>query len=336
MVDRQMATQAMFANDRDAAADRLPDPGQREVHRLRTAFDLAKDAILFLVPPTMQIVDANRAACDLLGYSYDELLRLRLHDIAPNISSSKPATVARENLQGNENELTFQAICQHKQDYELPVDASFHQLDNNCLATIAVLMRSVHDPTQRVATAPEACRDALTGLPNRAVLDMRLNLAMDGMHAGEQRFSLFFVDIDRFKQINDTWGHVAGDRVLQLVARRIVSSVRPSDLVARYGGDEFIVLVEGVSSQPKLGKLAGRILQSVAEPFDAIGRQIVISVSIGIAIGSNRYDTVEELVHASDKAMYQAKALGRDGRFVIHGCSSLDCCKGDRNNNFRI
>ena len=74
-----MATQAMFANDRDAAADRLPDPGQREVHRLRTAFDLAKDAILFLVPPTMQIVDANRAACDLLGYSYDELLRMRLH-----------------------------------------------------------------------------------------------------------------------------------------------------------------------------------------------------------------------------------------------------------------
>ena len=152
-------------------------------------------------------------------------------------------------------------------------------------------------------------RDVLTGLANRAALLARLSpLDTNSPTAG---MALLFIDLDGFKNVNDTWGHVVGDRVLRVVAARLAESIRPDDLVVRFGGDEFIVLVEGLTQRRGLERLAQRIRRSVRLPIAVEGREIVITASIGIARQSSLTPTSQSLIAAADREMYRIKALSR-------------------------
>ena len=157
-----------------------------------------------------------------------------------------------------------------------------------------------------------ALHDALTGLPNRAHLLDRLAEALDrySRHP-ERRFAVLFLDLDRFKVVNDSVGHLVGDELLKEAGARIAAQVPEASLVSRLGGDEFAILLEPIASADEATALAGRIIAALDEPIRAGGKDLYSSTSIGIAIAQPHYSTGEELLRDADVALYRAKARGR-------------------------
>ena len=164
-----------------------------------------------------------------------------------------------------------------------------------------------------------AWRDALTGLPNRRALEQRLRSEIERAGRAEDRSTVFFVDLDRFKRVNDTCGHAAGDELLCQVAQRLRAVVRRQDTVARLGGDEFAVILPGLSDMTAIHHLARRMLESLHLPYDVMGAEVLSSASIGIALFPDHGATYDELLNHADEAMYRSKSLGRNTFSVFEG-----------------
>ncbi|MEP7131818.1 MAG: EAL domain-containing protein, partial [Acidobacteriota bacterium] len=157
-----------------------------------------------------------------------------------------------------------------------------------------------------------AFHDALTGLPNRLLFQDRLRMAVLNAHRSEDHLATLFLDLDRFKVINDSLGHSIGDELLRGVAERLGSCVREGDTVARLGGDEFTILVPGMAGDEDAAKIARKILGVLRLPFVIDGRELFLTTSIGVAIYPADGETAETLVRNADTAMYRAKEQGRD------------------------
>lgn len=160
--------------------------------------------------------------------------------------------------------------------------------------------------------AHQANHDALTGLPNRALLRDRVDKALQGRRIGDRQWALLVLDLDRFKEINDTLGHSVGDLLLVEVAKRLSASVRESDTVARLGGDEFVILQELPHGDQEAAGLARKLIDLICEPFQIAGHQCRIGVSIGIAVAPKHGDDLEQLLKNADLALYKAKDSGRE------------------------
>jgi diguanylate cyclase (GGDEF)-like protein/PAS domain S-box-containing protein len=159
--------------------------------------------------------------------------------------------------------------------------------------------------------AHQAVHDPLTGLANRVLLVDRLQHALAQLERAPGYVALLFVDLDHFKDINDTYGHDTGDRVLVEVGRRLSSLPRRNDTVGRFGGDEFIVLCDQLRSEDDVRVIAERIVQRLVEPFIDGGRELSITASVGVVVTNDQYAVGEELLRDADVAMYQAKQSGR-------------------------
>ena len=163
----------------------------------------------------------------------------------------------------------------------------------------------------------ETMHDSLTGLPNRTFLYDALERSLARLERNpDHRFAVLFLDLDRFKVVNDSVGHLAGDQMLKEAGARLAACVRPFDVVARLGGDEFAVLLEDVNLPEEACHVAQRAIASLSEPMHIAGKELFTSASIGIALGHARYRRAEELLRDADVAMYRAKAHGRH-RFEI-------------------
>jgi len=158
--------------------------------------------------------------------------------------------------------------------------------------------------------------DALTGLPNRAVMLERLRHALLRSRRTRRSVAVLFIDIDRFKTINDTHGHEAGDEVLRTLSSRIDEGLRPGDTLARLGGDEFVVLCEDVVDEDDALDVARRIRARLAEPVPIAAGSVQVTASVGVAMPSAPEDDAQALLHYADVAMYRAKQSGRDGEAV--------------------
>ena len=162
----------------------------------------------------------------------------------------------------------------------------------------------------------DAHHDALTKLPNRAMFTDRLTHALRHVRRHPQHsFAVLFIDLDRFKLINDTLGHQAGDKFLVEIAKRLTDCVRDNDVLARLGGDEFVVLLDSLQSQDDVEEVAARIITAIEQPFDIGGNILYSNASIGIALCTPQYQDASEILRDADAAMYQAKSMGR-GRYV--------------------
>ncbi|PWT91307.1 MAG: hypothetical protein C5B55_08350, partial [Blastocatellia bacterium] len=158
----------------------------------------------------------------------------------------------------------------------------------------------------------DALHDALTGLPNRSLFREHLKLAVArAKRKDPYLFAVLFLDLDRFKNVNDSLGHAVGDELLIGIARRLETHIRPVDRVARLGGDEFAVLLDGIEEPSDATRVAERLQLELQLPFNIHGHDVFTSASVGIAMSSTGYETPDEVVRDADTAMYRAKALGK-------------------------
>ena len=187
---------------------------------------------------------------------------------------------------------------------------------NNTDGTLGGLVGVILDITERKQAESDAWQhanfDSLTGLPNRRLLYDRLHQELAHAQRSQQRLAVMFIDLDRFKEVNDSLGHSSGDQLLIQAAQRIQSLLRESDTVARQGGDEFVVILPQLMSDADVGPLADSILATMAEPFRLGNDEVHISASIGIACYPDDAEHIEALLNCADQAMYDAKNMGRN------------------------
>ncbi len=157
-----------------------------------------------------------------------------------------------------------------------------------------------------------AYHDHLTGLPNRLLFTERLNQAIHAAHRQGRHFAVLFIDLDRFKQVNDSFDHSYGDRLLVAVAKRLQGILREDDTLARLGGDEFMVILSDIKQAEDAATVATKILKQLRQPFEIQGHQILLGASIGISLYPEHGTTVDDLVRNADAAMYRAKEGGRN------------------------
>jgi diguanylate cyclase (GGDEF)-like protein len=175
------------------------------------------------------------------------------------------------------------------------------------------LLHAIERKRAELQLAHRALQDPLTALPNRTLFMDRLSVALDRLRRSGLMIAVLFLDVDDFKLINDSHGHAVGDQVLTSLATRLRSVLRPMDTVARFGGDEFVFLFEGLASTAEAVTIAERVREIANLPISIAGRNESLSVSIGVATAADPGSSPEELIHQADGAMYHAKARGGGG-----------------------
>ncbi|MBV6321998.1 diguanylate cyclase [Duganella sp. HSC-15S17] len=218
-----------------------------------------------------------------------------------------------------------QAYRGHNVTYELKaqIDGSLHTLETTFVpelaadGTVVGIYSLTHDTTRMKEIEERLTQlariDSLTGIANRLMFEEILQLAVLRSRRNRRPLALAYLDIDHFKNINDTLGHGAGDSVLKEFASRLVGNVRASDTVARLAGDEFVIVLEQVDGPGECARLAAKIIESVRRPFDVAGQPMRITTSIGIALHERNAESPAELIARADGALYAAKRKGRDG-----------------------
>lgn len=263
----------------------------------------------------------NNAAADIFGYSAEEVVGRNLTMLLPNPTKSLQDTYLERYLLSIEKQMLGtqrEAEGQHKNGRRFPISLSVSTLVRSDKTMFIAIVRDI---TQQRQHEEEIYRlafyDPLTRLPNRRLLFDRLKQAMANAHRTGQHGALMFLDLDHFKQLNDSLGHDVGDLLLQQVAMRLLAGVREGDSVARMGGDEFVMLIEALSSEPEEAatqaeSIAYKILQQLGKPYQLREHHYLITPSIGIVLFINQLETMEDLLKKADVAMYQAKAAGRN------------------------
>jgi diguanylate cyclase (GGDEF)-like protein/PAS domain S-box-containing protein len=283
--------------------------------KYRSIFENAVEGI-FQTTADGTYVDANPSLARIYGYETPEELKKSLTDIGSQLYADPRRRLDFVSEMMEKGSVSnFEAQIRRK-------DGDIIWISENARAVkgdngeLLLYEGTVEDITAR-KTAEEqllhdALHDKLTGLANRALFLDRLQQAFGRMKRHpESLFAVLFLDFDRFKNVNDSLGHQAGDQLLISFSNRLKKCLRPGDTVARQGGDEFAILLEDIDDVAGATLVAERIQEEMARPFSIIGQEIFSSVSIGIAIATPEYEAPEDLIRDSDMAMYRAKALGK-------------------------
>jgi diguanylate cyclase (GGDEF)-like protein len=242
-------------------------------------------------------LSASKADCVLLDLGLPDAHGLEALQQIQDASPELPIIV----LSGREEEqMAVEAVYQGAQDYLVKRRTDTHLLGRS-------IRYAIERKRSELALARLAMQDALTGLPNRTVFMDHLEHALARAERQQTSVAVLFLDLDRFKGINDTLGHPVGDRLLVEVARRLNGLIRPSDVLARYGGDEFLVLCEGLETEAQAMDIAERLSACEIEPYSIDEHDLSVGLSIGIAFGSERAMAPETVVRNADRAMYRAK-----------------------------
>ena len=271
---------------------------------------------LIIDAETAQIVDANGAASRYYGYSQEKLKTMKMSSIMTQSPKEIQSEMTRSR---SENRAYFHFRHRLASGAIRDVEAYSSPLrvhDRNLVYAI------IHDVTERHRMEQQikhmGNHDPLTGLPNRTLLMDRLTVAIEHAKRVSSTLAILFIDLDDFKPINDELGHNAGDQLLTMIAQRFQSAIRRSDTVARFGGDEFVLLLSGGElDEATAAQVAEKTFKALEKPFSIDGHLVRIGCSIGISLYPRDGASVEELIAEADRAMYVAKQSGTNHyRFV--------------------
>ncbi len=273
-----------------------------------------------VVQPDGTVLQANQALCALMERSEASLIGTRFGALLHHSDATLLQRQVDGVVQRNEGAFSMELRCPRDEAGDLWVAVHCSRYDS-AQGDGACLIFQVHDITSRHLAESRlhhiAFHDDLTDLANRHCFHERLEVAVERTRLdATQRFAVMFMDLDRFKMVNDSLGHNAGNELLQHVAKRLREGARPCDLVARLGGDEFAVLLEAVHAPDDALRMAHAVLGSLKQPLTINGTEVLPGASVGITFSDLGYRTVDEVLRDADLAMYEAKAKGR-GRVVL-------------------
>ena len=282
--------------------------------RFRSAFDYAPIGIA-LVSPSGSWLKVNRALCDILGYTEEEFLCTNFQSMLSGEDLGNTLIKIHELLTGKIQTCQLEQRYIHKDKNIVWASWSVSKA-SDAESKNSSLIFQIHDITDRKSAEDKlqykATHDVLTALPNRAFFMAKLQQAFEKTKKLKNySISVLFIDLDRFKIINDSLGHFIGDLLLIEIANRLRECLRPTDTVARLGGDEFTILVEGNFDPNEVSNIAKRIQSKFSVPFDLNGNEVYSSASIGILHNSENHLTPEDMMRDADTAMYQAKRGGK-------------------------
>lgn len=286
---------------------------QKAEERFGRLLEYSWDEIFILDAVTLKIVQINEGAMDNLGYNEMEIHAKSYYQLLAEMDREVLENILAPLREGNETLVVFEAMQCRKDGSIYPVEIRA-QISHSEVP--AVIMVNAHDITERKKTEERlhylANYDSLTGLPNRGLMMDRLSQSLENAKRVNASCALFFMDLDGFKEVNDTLGHDAGDQLLKTVALRLQKLLRKADTVARLGGDEFVILVQNLHSEQNAAYIAEKIINRLAEPVTLSGRQVQITTSLGAVIFPTENDDVDSLMRKSDSAMYKAKHRGKN------------------------
>jgi diguanylate cyclase (GGDEF)-like protein/PAS domain S-box-containing protein len=288
--------------------------------RLNTILD-SVEAYIYIKDPQLRYQYANRKVCELFGQQLEQIIGKtdeQFFDIdtaATLFENDRRVLKLGERVHGEEITRSLDGSTQHAfLSVKLPLrDAQ------GAIYALCGISTDMTEQKKNLDTINQlAFYDPLTGLPNRRLLLDRLQHALSKHARGLQQSALLFIDLDNFKDLNDTQGHDTGDQLLQHVAERLRNHVRAQDTLARLGGDEFVLMLEGLSlnqaeAVDQVAQVGRKIVNALARPYPLTTGDYISTASVGIALFPNKGGTVDEVLKRADLAMYQAKAAGRNG-----------------------
>lgn len=264
------------------------------------------DGVLLAAPNPWRLVYANPAAANWLGTT-PELLH---HQPVVNLFDAGSQQAVMEQVEsewkGDSNGGTLTALFRLDCEKPDPIQLRFCRIVIDDMPLVGIIIRGISDHL-----GPDASKagrlDPLTGLADRDFLFSRLVILLRGARHGDHQFGVLFVDLDNFKDVNDRHGHLIGDVVLREAARRLSNCVRDGDHIVRFGGDEFVVLVERAAGPAEMQPIIQRIAAAIAKPIAVPGGEVTLSLSVGLAMALPEYQSPDELLAAADRAMYASK-----------------------------
>ena len=310
-ISMQQAEQAeQYAQILEDQSDALRESEER----FRSAFNYAPIGIA-LVSSNGNWLKVNHALSSILGYTEDEFLSMDFQSIIFSEDLGDTLVKIHELLSGKTANCQMEQRYLHKEGRTVWASWSVSAA-NDSKSNVPNLIFQIQDITGKKLAEEklqhEATHDTLTGLPNRALFMHRLaNALVKSQENPSYNVSILFIDLDRFKYVNDSLGHLIGDQLLIEISERLRDCMRPSDIVARLGGDEFTILVEGRYDVSEVIRIAERIQQKFSMPFDLSGHEVYSSASIGILHASDKHLASEDMMRDADTAMYQAKRAGK-------------------------
>jgi len=301
------------------AAARLAKEVSTAMDRIGTSQRILSLADIAILATDAQgvIIECNRSASSLFGYAAEEMLGMSVHFLLPPHLRQRHAEAIERFVAGSETQRRMAErgeITGYRKDGSFfPIEASIAKFHNGNDWVLIVTMR---DATERRRAEEELLRrtthDPLTNLPNRTLIRDRIAAALQRSRRQGLSVALLFVDLDGFKLINDSHGHEVGDALLKETAERLMDLVRPGDTVGRLAGDEFVILCEQIEEPTLASALAHRINDRLRQPAVIHGIPMLVTASIGIAIGHGTTHSADDLLRSADTAMYAVKEKGRD------------------------
>lgn len=288
---------------------RLEKQLQKDRVEYQSIFENHHAVMLVINPETGNIIRANLAASNFYGWSQKELLNMNIADIN---TLTKEQIKTKMKLASSKNNAEF--FFEHQLSDGTIKDVEVHS-GSIIIEGKKMLFSIIHDITKRKQAEKKikyfAYFDSLTALPNRKTFSDELNQAISQAKNNNLKFALFFMDLDSFKDINDSFGHPIGDQLLIKVADRLKKNLRKDSKIFRLGGDEFAIIVEEISTYQVISNICNRILKQLEKPFIINNHQIFSSASIGISVYPDNGLDAKSLLKKSDTAMYQVKKSGK-------------------------
>jgi len=283
------------------------------VQHLGRILDRSSNEVYVFNSDDFKFVQVNQSAVDNLKYTHDELMSMTPMELATDFGDDLLSRFLEQLRSGKQSEISFETTHRRKDGTMYPVDATLQisrEQSPPCFVTI------VQDISERKRAEDhirrQASFDALTGLPNRTVFFDHMTMAIAGSSRYGKNFALLFLDLDRFKDVNDSLGHIVGDELLRMVGKRLKTSIRGIDTVARFGGDEFTILLPEISRDHDAAIIAEKILERLSTAFTIEGQDLFIGASIGITVYPTDAGDEITLLRNADMAMYKAKEEGRN------------------------